>query len=211
MKPREKFLERKVTALSDSELVSIIIGSGIKGIGFKKLSNTILSEIKNSSDSQILFERLRGIKGLGEVKSMRIVSALELGLRVESVKSGKGKRMLSSNHVYEYLKGYANKKQEYFISVYLNGRYEFIEKRINAVGSLNTISLHPRDVIIPGLLNHCAYIVVAHNHPSGESGASSEDVKFTVRLKKAIDIVGISLLDHIIITKSGWSNVPINR
>jgi DNA repair protein RadC len=106
--------------------------------------------------------------------------------------------------VHEELKEYSNKKQEYFIAITLDGASHIIEKRIISIGTLNQSLVHPREVFADAVSDRAAGIIIAHNHPSGQLEASHEDKMVTRRLKEAGKLMGIELLDHLIVTKSGY-------
>jgi DNA repair protein RadC len=93
------------------------------------------------------------------------------------------------------------------MAVYLNARYELLGKRTIRIGSLNRLSVSPRDIIIPALEFNSAGVILAHNHPSGDSEPSKEDVILTKRIEKAFDIVGLSLIDHLVVARKNWVSV----
>jgi DNA repair protein RadC len=103
------------------------------------------------------------------------------------------------------------KKQEFLIVLYLNARYELIQKEIVGQGSLNSMILTPKEIFSPALQTPCASILVAHNHPSGDPTPSDDDLVFTDRIHKAGDVLGISLLDHIIVGTNGVFSFQENK
>jgi len=199
-KPREKLLEKGVEALKDYELVAILLGSGVKGKDVIKLSREIVKFLKQNFDS-IDLEKLLQIHGLGIAKASQIVSAIELSKRYLLKQH---KTITSAKDVYEELKEYYNKKQEYFLCFYLDGANRICQKRVITIGTLNQSLVHPREVFAPAIENRCASIIVAHNHPSGNLSPSSEDLSITHKLQQSGKILGIELLDHIIFTKDGF-------
>ncbi len=99
------------------------------------------------------------------------------------------------------------KRQEYLVCLFLNARYELLKKKVISIGTVDSLSISPRDIIVSALETNSVYIVLAHNHPSGSSAPSNEDLAVTTRLKDALDLVGMKLLDHIIVASDGWRSV----
>lgn len=196
-KPREKLLNKGVKALKDYELIAILLGTGTKGKDVIKLSREIVKLLENDFETLDL-EKLLQIYGLGSVKASQLIASIELSSRY-LIKQNK--RITTANDVYDELKEYKNKKQEYFLALYLDGANHLCETRVITIGTLNQSLVHPREVFAPAIEKRCASIIVAHNHPSGNLRASKEDIVVTQRLKESSKILGIELLDHVIFTK----------
>ncbi len=107
----------------------------------------------------------------------------------------------------EQLQDIKAQRKEHFVGLYLNARHELIHKETVSIGTVNASIVHPRDVFAPALLHNAVAVIVAHNHPSGDATPSPEDVEITHRLKEAGRLLGISVLDHIIITEYGYSTL----
>ena len=199
-KPREKLIKKGVKALKDYELLAILLGSGVQGKDVISLSNEIIKLFEDDFENLNL-EKLLSIHGLGLAKASQILSSIELSRRY-LIKQNK--KITSANDVYEELKEYHNKKQEYFLALYLDGANHLIQTKIITIGILNQSLVHPREVFSYAIEKRCASIIVAHNHPSGILEASPEDINVTKRLKESGKILGIELLDHLIITNDGY-------
>jgi len=199
-KPREKLLNKGVQHLKDYELVAIVLGSGIKGKDVIKLSKEIVKLFEDDFNSLDL-QKLLSIHGLGVAKASQVISAVELSRRY-LIKQNK--KITDASDVYEELKKYRDKRQEYFLSLYLDGANHLSETRVITIGTLNQSLVHPREVFAPAIEQRCASIIVAHNHPSGVLSPSREDIEVTKRLQESGKILGIELLDHIIFTKNGY-------
>ncbi len=199
-KPREKLLKKGTKALKDYELVAILLGSGIKGKDVFALSREIVKLFEDEFDTLNL-EKLLSIHGLGTAKATQIISALELSRRY-LIKQNK--KITNASEVYEELKSYKDKRQEYFLALYLDGANHLCETRIITIGTLNQSLVHPREVFAPAVENRCASIIVAHNHPSGILEASREDIEVTKRLQESGKILGIELLDHVVFTRDDF-------
>ncbi|HVX93248.1 MAG TPA: DNA repair protein RadC [Candidatus Dojkabacteria bacterium] len=210
MLPREKFLKRGISSLSNLELLSIIISNGIKGQSFLSISEKVYQRIKKLPDlGNITVTDFEKISGLGKIKIMKILSGIELGRRIYTVKSSDSKVITNTETAYEEIKYIGKYKQERLIAIFLNARFEFLKKSVISIGTLDRISTNSRDIVIPALELNCAYVIIGHNHPSGDPSPSEEDFSFTKSLKEALDLVGIQLLEHIIIGKNDWSRVDI--
>ena len=199
-KPREKLIKKGVKALKDYELLAILLGSGVQGKDVISLSNEIIKLFEDDFENLNL-EKLLSIHGLGLAKASQILSSIELSRRY-LIKQNK--KITSAKDVYEELKEYHNKKQEYFLALYLDGANHLIQTKIITIGILNQSLVHPREVFSYAIEKRCASIIVAHNHPSGILEASNEDINVTKRLKESGKILGIELLDHLIITNDGF-------
>ena len=199
-KPREKLLKKGVKSLKDYELVAILLGSGIQGKDVIKLSKEIVKLFEDDFDTLDL-NRLLEVHGLGVAKASQIISAIELSKRY-LIKQNK--KITNASDVFEELKEYRDKKQEYFLCIYLDGANHICETRIITIGTLNQSLVHPREVFAPAVEHRCASIIVAHNHPSGILSPSSEDIVVTKRLKESGKLLGIELLDHVIFTKDSF-------
>lgn len=209
MLPREKYLEKGIDNLSDMDLIAILIGSGIKGKDFMSVSRSALYYMRKSLRSRgaISLNEIIKVDGTGPATGMRILSGIELGKRLYNL--GDKERVIIKNSVdaYENLKDIGKKKQEFVIGLFLNSRFELLERRIICIGSFDGVNILPRDIIIPALELNASSIIMAHNHPSGDPSPSLEDISMTKNITDALELVGLHLLDHIIIATEGWKRV----
>ena len=199
-RPREKLLSKGAMALSDSELLAILIGSGMKGTNALALATKILRKVDLRSD-KLDVDALEEIPAVGPAKASRIAAAFEL---VRRRLQREGARVREAKDVLPFVQQIRDKHQEYFVCLSLNGANEVIENRVVTVGLLDSNQVHPREVYADPLTDRAASIIVAHNHPSGTLEVSPEDVALTDRLARAGKLLGIPLLDHIIVTKRGY-------
>jgi len=107
----------------------------------------------------------------------------------------------------EQLQDIKAERKEHFVGLYLNARHELLHKELISIGTVNASIVHPRDVFVPALLHNATAVIVVHNHPSGDATPSPEDRDVTQRLKEGGRLLGISVLDHIIITEYGYSTL----
>ncbi|NEW60865.1 DNA repair protein RadC [Sulfurovum sp. bin170] len=199
-KPREKLIKKGVKALKNEELVSALIGFGVKGKDVRKLSREIVSILDHSFHT-LSYEQLFNIHGLGTVKATQILASIELAKRYTSQGNQK---ITSAEDVYHELKSFSIKKQEYFLTITLDGASHLINTRTVFIGTLNQSLVHPREVFADAIADRAAGIIIAHNHPSGTLSASRADIQITQRLKEVSQLVGIELLDHVILAKDGF-------
>jgi DNA repair protein RadC len=203
MLPREKFFNMGIDSLSDEELVSVLIGSGVKGFSFDVLSKKVMGVLKGGS---ISFEKMKKVKGLGKVKCMQILCAIELGRRIYTENYEKV-TITNSERAFNELRYLVNRKQEYLVCLFLNARYELLEKKTVSIGTVDGLNISPRDIIVAALKLNSVYVILAHNHPSGISKPSEEDIVVNENIKRALELVGIKVLDHLVVSKNGWESV----
>jgi len=199
-KPREKLITKGTAALKNDELLAVLLGSGVRGKDVRKLSREIVS-LLDEGLTQLTLEKLTHIHGLGTAKAAQILSALELSRRYLARPAN---RITDAADVYRRLRPYADRAQEYFLSITLDGASHIIQIRTVFIGTLNQSLVHPREVFADAIADRAAGIIIAHNHPSGTLEPSRTDLAITRRLHEVAKLVGIDLLDHVILTKDGY-------
>ncbi|RLC26772.1 MAG: hypothetical protein DRH21_01210 [Deltaproteobacteria bacterium] len=199
-RPREKLKERGASALTDKELVAAILGRGVEGQSLVTISKNVAKLIrKHRKDLSV--EHLTAVRGMGLAKAAQILSAFELARRhliKDTVK------ITGAQDVIPLLADIADKKQEHFVCISLNGAHEVIKKRIVTIGLVDRSQVHPREVYADVISDRAAAVIFAHNHPSGDLKASNSDLKIHEQLTEAGKILGLRILDHIIVTKKGY-------
>ncbi len=151
-------------------------------------------------------KELMNVKGVGYAKATSLVAAIELCSRLTPIKGGD--RLNSPSKVYDLLINRTkNLKVENFFSILLNTKNEVINIKTVSIGTVNKVIVHPRDVYSDAIKNMASSIIVAHNHPSGDSRPSREDIEITKRLMYVGEIVGIKLLDHIVIGNGNYTSL----
>lgn len=205
-KPRERLLNVGKENLSNEELISIILKTGTKGYSVKTLSSLIMSEYKSIENLQnATVNKLLQIKGIGKVKAIELIAALELGKRVYRNQKSKKVNFGNTNNVYNFFKNIVDgEKQELFFAAYLDTKNNLISYKMLFKGTINTSCVHPREIFKHAFLESAYSIIVVHNHPSGDTTPSKLDMEFTSHLFEIGNIVGIPLLDHIIVSNEGY-------
>ncbi len=203
-RPREKLLARGAEALSDAELLAVIIGRGVPGQDVLQVAAAVEKVIANTPPDRITVDQLTTIRGMGTAKAAQVIAAFEIARRYilrERV------RITSADDVLPFVHEIRDKHQEYFVCLSLNGAHEVIENRVVTVGLLDSNQVHPREVFADPLADRAAAVIFAHNHPSGTLTPSAEDIGLTKRLTAAGDLLGIKVLDHLIVTKRGFMSL----
>ena len=204
-RPREKLLNNGVNSLSNMELLAIIIKSGTKGKSVLEISSEILSSINSLKDLKDLeLLEITKIKGVGMVKAMEILAAIEIGKRIYLEKIVK-KKYYSAEEIFLEYKDLMDFKVEVFYALYFDAKCNLLLKKEIYKGDSSLISLKPNEIFRYAIKIGAIGVVVMHNHPSGDPNPSSGDIDFTINLKKMADATNIILLDHIIIGNTYYS------
>ena len=195
-RPREKLQKYGTKRLINSELLAIMLGSGIKGTNVVELSKNILRKFSGNRLLNVKLEELKEVSGLGSTKASLIIASLELAKRL--IIDDKNDQ-LTVKDIWTDLRDLRNQKKEHFIAYYLDINGGVLEKQTISIGTINTSLAHPRDIFEPAVKLLASSIIVAHNHPSGNINPSCEDIELTKRLAEAGKLMGIDLKDHIIV------------
>lgn len=198
-RPREKLQQKGAEGLSDLELMAILLGRGIKGHDVLTVAERILKAL-DSNKGQVNLEELQKIEGVGLAKATLIAAALEFARRRIRPE---GLKISFPADVLPLIQHYADRKQEHFICISINGANEVIASRVVSVGLVNRTQVHPREVFADPITDRASVIIIAHNHPAGGLTPSNEDLEITKQLKSAGETLGIRLLDHIIFNHKG--------
>lgn len=197
-RPREKLQTKGAAALSDLELLMAIIGSGNAQADVTKIARDVRTFMREKG-SELTFEDLLTVKSLGPAKATNIMASFELWRRQFEVTE---RPIIDSpEKAAEQLADIRDKKQEYFVCLTLDGANRLIAKRVITIGTLTASLVHPREVFADAITDRAASIIVAHNHPSGNTSTSEADSAVTTQLREAGQLLGIELIDHIIITR----------
>jgi len=206
-RPRERLKNVGVENLSNNELLSIILKTGTKDKNVMELSYEILKMVGDIKDfKDLTLQRLIEVKGVGEVKAIELISVVEFGKRIffrcdNTIR----KKFTNAKEIYldnKYL--FVDKKQEYFYCFYFNTKQELIERKLLFMGTINRSCVHPREVFKEAYMRSASSIICIHNHPSGDTKPSREDIHFTKALKEIGDTFGIPVLDHIIVSDNNY-------
>ena len=198
-RPRERLKEVGVENLTNIELLSIILKTGLKNKNVNDLSIEILNKYSLEDLREISIVELKQIQGIGEVKAIEVIASIELGKRI-FLQEEKRKKLETPYDIWKdarYL--FTGKKQEYFYCYYFNNKQELIKKKELFKGTINSSVTHVREVFKEAYKVSATSIVCLHNHPSNDTTPSKADISFTNTLIKTGEIQGIPVVDHIIV------------
>lgn len=205
-RPRERMEDYGPKALADHELLAIILRTGTRDKNVVNLALDVLREVENLyMFRHISLQELMKISGIGRIKGIEILAAIEFGRRISNASQVKEGTVMSSSWVGNYLvKNMSNLTQENVVALYLNTKNEIIKKETIFIGSLNSAVAHPREIFKGAVRYSAARIIIAHNHPSGNTEPSEADLSFTRRMVDAGELMGIEVLDHFIIGEKDY-------
>jgi DNA repair protein RadC len=198
-RPREKLAIRGAAALTDTELMAILLGNGIKGHDVMKVAEKVVKSLDQYTNPDL--HALQKIEGIGMAKAAVIAACLEFSrrrIRPEGIK------ISSPTDVLPIIRHYGDRKQEHFICISVNGANEVIKSRVVSIGLVNSTQVHPREVFADPILDRASSVIIAHNHPSGNLTPTPEDLNVTRRLISSANTLGIQVLDHIIFDHKGF-------
>ncbi|KHE67734.1 DNA repair protein RadC [Halobacillus sp. BBL2006] len=200
-RPRERMIDLGASHLSNQELIAILLGSGTKQESVMELAQRLLIHFEGIwllKDATI--EELTAIRGIGVAKAVLIMSAIEMGKRMQQMKPVERYMIRSPEDGADFvMEEMRDLKQEHFICLFLNTKNQVLHRQTIFIGSLNASIVHPREVFKEAVKRSAASIICAHNHPSGDPTPSQEDIQVTRRLKECGKMIGIELLDHLVI------------
>ncbi|VFM96712.1 MAG: DNA repair protein RadC [Candidatus Kentron sp. G] len=201
-RPREKLIDKGPTALSDQDLLAILLGRGTRKVDVLTLAGR-LSKFIDEKGLDVRAEDLIGFDGIGNAKATLILAAIEFVRR--RIKP-EGLKIEIPSDLISYVRHYADRKQEHFLCATVNGANEVINIRVVSIGLVDRSLVHPREVFADPLADRAFAIILAHNHPTGPLQPSTADMETTRRLSKAGEIMGIAVLDHIIFNRTSHSS-----
>ena len=199
--PRERLLSFGVKALSNQELMAILLRTGWRKDNVIVLAGHLLKRFESLHElGQASIEELTQTPGIGPVKAIEIIAALELGRRCASSQLPKYGQITSTRSAGQWLMiEMADLQQEYLIALFLNTKNEIIKKKTIFIGTVNSSVAHPREIFKEAVKYPTARIILGHNHPSGDVAPSTADIQFTKRMIECGQLMGIEILDHLII------------
>ena len=211
-RPREKLERHGPDALSNDELLALIIRTGHQKENAIEMSNRLIKEYGLDKLSECSLKELQEIKGIGFAKACQILALFAFNKRYNAAIRTKGTVTIKKpEDVYNYLVDeLRDKKKEHFYALLLDSKNRIIKKDLISVGTLDSSLVHPREVFKEAIKNSAAGVILVHNHPSGDPEPSENDVEIARRIAKAGDLLNINVLDHVIIAKEGWDNIKIN-
>jgi len=199
-RPRERLKKYGVGVLSSSELLAIVLRHGSKKENVLVMANKLLMNHNLDALSKLGISGLKKNLGIGEAKACQIVACFELGRRAASFNHETKTEIKSAEDIGKlFIPKMSHLKKENFKAIYLDSRKRVIKEETIFIGSLNNSVIHPREIFEPAISEGAAAIILIHNHPSGDSNPSKEDLEMTKQIVSSGKILGIEVLDHVII------------
>ncbi|HLB51654.1 hypothetical protein A3F07_00480 [candidate division WWE3 bacterium RIFCSPHIGHO2_12_FULL_38_15] len=204
--PRERLAALGAESLSDIELLSIILGAGGKNESVFELSSKILSDLRGFKGLyRTDYNKLISFKNVGLAKAASIKAVCEISKRIFTEKELSKININKPKDVYESVKKFFfNKEKEHLYLLSLDSRNRLISIDLISIGTVNETLVHPREIFKSALEKNAVSIILVHNHPSGDPNPSEGDIKITEKIYKAGTNIGISLIDHLIVTDTNW-------
>lgn len=201
--PRERLQVHGAGALSNAELVALILKSGTKQDNILDLCQKLLAKYSLEQLAQASLQQLQQEHGIGVAKASQLLAVFELGKRLTPQIQMKNVRN-AQDVAKLYMKRFLQEKQEHFVAVYLDTKHKIIAEQVITKGTLNMSLIHPREVFY-GAIKHCAHsLIILHNHPSGDPTPSEEDLRVTKILQETGEMMQIPVIDHIILGQGTW-------
>ena len=212
-RPIERLINNGASNLSNEELLTILFRTGTHSLSAYDLAFNLLKEVDNIVDiKDITLQQLLSIKGIGKSKAAIILATTELSRRLNSIIDTLVNKGSSPELIYEYYKNkLESKKQEHFYAVYLDNSKKIIKDKLLFIGTINYSLVHPREVFKEACKISASFIILVHNHPSGNVMPSSFDIKTTQNLIEIGNLMGINVLDHVIIGNNNYYSLLENK
>ncbi|WP_310796110.1 DNA repair protein RadC [Paraburkholderia fungorum] len=212
--PRERLIEQGPRVLSDTEMVVLVLGSGLPGHDVFNVAQTLLERFGSlRSMLDATYSDFNGLRGIGPAKKAQLLAIMEMARRSLVDKMRDRSLMNSPEAVQDYLRLHiGGKTQEVFVSLFLDARHRLISCEESAHGTLTRMAVYPREIVRRALSLNAASLIVAHNHPSGAVQPSASDCRLTHTLRDALALIDVKLIDHLVIgtdstysfARAGW-------
>ncbi len=208
-RPRERLLKEGAGALSNEELLAVILGRGTRKEDVISIARRLITQYGNISQySAMSVKEVMEAFSIPKIHAMQVIAVMELGKRI----FGHFKDVIlnSPEGVFKYAQDMAYLKKEIVRGLYLDARGRLIHDEVISMGSLTETTIHPREVLKPAIVHSAYSFILVHNHPSGDPQPSAADIEFTTKIRDASCIMDIKFLDHIIIGKGTYKSLLKN-
>ncbi|MEE9217639.1 MAG: DNA repair protein RadC [Acidobacteriota bacterium] len=202
--PREKLSRFGVEALSNTELLAVILGTGVRGDPVAKVAVRLMRRYGMDGLRGLDTGEWRRNRGIGRAQACRMTACLELGRRLYDGAGREEVIINSPESAFRQVRDIARARKEHLVALYLNSQNVLLQREVVSIGSLNTTRTHPREILQPAVTCLAAGFVLAHNHPSGSLRVSSDDRDFTRRIREAAELLGFALYDHLVVAAGGY-------
>lgn len=203
-KPYEKCLNKGAEYLTDAELLAVILRTGSNGVTSVELAKEVLEHCKVENSllglHHLSISSLMEIKGIGKVKAVQLKCIAELSRRMAKATAGEGHYFHDAAAIADYyMEDFRHCHQEKVFLLMFNSKCKLLCEKVVSTGTVNQSSISPREIFLEALEHHAVYIILIHNHPSGDPTPSKEDIQLTENVKNSGRMLGIELMDHIIL------------
>ena len=204
--PRERLAKEGVEALSNQELLAILLRTGTRQASVFEIAQKVLSNLSSLTDlKKMTLQELQSLSGIGRVKAIELQAMIELGHRIHKHETLEMESILSSQKLAKKMQQeLGNKKQEHLVALYLNTQNQIIHQQTIFIGSATRSIAEPREILHYAIKHMATSLILVHNHPSGAVAPSRNDDQVTKLVKEACDLMGIVLLDHLIVSHSSY-------
>lgn len=204
--PRERLAQEGVEALSNQELLAILLRTGTRQASVFEISQKVLSNLSSLTDlKKMTLQELQSLSGIGRVKAIELQAMIELGHRIHKHETLEMESILSSQKLAKKMQQeLGHKKQEHLVALYLNTQNQIIHQQTIFIGSATRSIAEPREILHYAIKHMATSLILVHNHPSGAVAPSRNDDQVTKLVKEACDLMGIVLLDHLIVSHSSY-------
>ena len=197
-------LEQGPRGLTSVELLAILLGTGTHRVGVLRVADRLLRRYGLPRLPGLVYADWVGNHGIGPARASRLLAAFELGRRCQDRIPADAVRIASPRQAYEQVRDLARIRKEHLVGLYLDAQNCLLRRETLSVGTLNTTRTHPREVLQPAIVHHALGFILVHNHPSGNLTPSQDDIEFTRAMRRAAEIMGIDLYDHLVVARGGF-------
>ena len=204
--PRERLAKEGVEALSNQELLAILLRTGTRQASVFEIAQKVLSNLSSLTDlKKMTLQELQSLSGIGRVKAIELQAMIELGHRIHKHETLEMESIISSQKLAKKMQQeLGHKKQEHLVALYLNTQNQIIHQQTIFIGSATRSIAEPREILHYAIKHMATSLILVHNHPSGAVAPSRNDDHVTKLVKEACDLMGIVLLDHLIVSHSSY-------
>ena len=204
--PRERLTQEGAEALSNQELLAILLRTGTRQASVFEIAQKVLSNLSSLTDlKKMTLQELQSLSGIGRVKAIELQAMIELGHRIHKHETLEMESILSSQKLAKKMQQeLGDKKQEHLVALYLNTQNQIIHQQTIFIGSATRSIAEPREILHYAIKHMATSLILVHNHPSGAVAPSRNDDQVTKLVKEACDLMGIVLLDHLIVSQSSY-------
>jgi DNA repair protein RadC len=202
-RPREKMIKYGPRALTNTELLAVVLGNGVEGENVLRVAEDLMRRHGAEALPGLSLEGWRTTRGVGVVKACQMSAAFELARRI-LVRPEAEFRVSSPREAYELVRDLKRARKEHLVALYLDAQNHLIQRETISIGALNTTRTHPREILQPAILHSALAFVLVHNHPSGSLEPSRDDLDFTRSIARAGELIGVGLTDHLIVSPRGF-------